>query len=264
MPVCDKDFTGFGGNTTCMSIWRDDIRRRSIIDAGTGIVKLGKEIASKGLDQDSLILGFTHFHWDHIQGFPFFAPAYDPDQVIEILAVGKGRKLPELESIFSVPMETVYFPVPLRKMGAQFKFLHHDANDLRINQAHIRVIEQNHPGGSTGVRIEADGRILVICTDVEHEGESVSEEVVDLARDADLLVHDAQYTDEELVNHRGWGHSSYSQAIEVAEKAGVKQLVMTHHDPDHNDEFLRKQEQLCQERMKDCCLAREGMEIDLS
>ena len=264
MPVCDKDFTEFGGNTTCLSIWRNDIRRRSIIDAGTGIVKLGKEIAAGGLERESLILGFTHFHWDHIQGFPFFAPAYNPNQIIEVLAVGKNRQLPELESIFSVLMESLYFPVPLQKMGAQFKFSYHDTDEIKISKARISTIQLNHPGGSSGLRIEADGKVLVICTDVEHDGATVNEDVVNLARDADLLIHDAQYTDEELLTHKGWGHSSYSQAIEVAEKAGVKQLVMTHHDPDHNDEFLRKQERWCQERMKDCCLAREGLEINLA
>ena len=102
----------------------------------------------------------------------------------------------------------------------------------------------------------------MICTDVEH-GNPVDPDVVEFARDADLLIHDAQYTDEELENRQGWGHSSFTQAIEVAEQAGVKLLAMTHHDPNHDDEFLRAIEKKCKDRFKDCVLARDGMEISL-
>ena len=104
--------------------------------------------------------------------------------------------------------------------------------------------------------------MLVICTDLEH-GDQIDASVVAFAQGADLLVHEAQYTTEELATHRGWGHSSYEQAIQVAEQAGVKQLVMTHHDPDHDDQFLREVEKTCQDRFPDCLLAREQMEIEV-
>jgi ribonuclease BN (tRNA processing enzyme) len=120
----------------------------------------------------------------------------------------------------------------------------------------------NHPGGAYGFRIECGGKVLVICTDVEH-GEEIDLQVVELSRGADLLVHDAQYTAEELQAHRGWGHSSFDQAMQVAEMAGVKHLAMTHHDPDHDDEFLLRMEKLCQGRFPNAQIAREGMEIVL-
>jgi ribonuclease BN (tRNA processing enzyme) len=104
--------------------------------------------------------------------------------------------------------------------------------------------------------------VLVVCTDVEH-GEQIDPRLVELARGADLLVHDAQYTAEELRTHRGWGHSSFDQAMQVAETAGVKQLAMTHHDPEHDDEFLQRVEKLCRERFPNAVLAREGMEIQI-
>jgi len=104
--------------------------------------------------------------------------------------------------------------------------------------------------------------VLVVCTDVEH-GEQIDQRLVEFARGADLLVHDAQYTAEELRNRRGWGHSSFDQAMEVAEMAGVRQLALTHHDPEHDDEFLHRIEKLCRERFPDAVLAREGMEISL-
>ena len=110
--------------------------------------------------------------------------------------------------------------------------------------------------------MERNGKVLVVCTDVEH-GEQIDPRLVEFARGADLLVHDAQYTAEELRNRRGWGHSSFDQAMEVAEMAGVRQLALTHHDPEHDDEFLHRIEKLCRERFPDAVLAREGMEISL-
>jgi ribonuclease BN (tRNA processing enzyme) len=152
-------------------------------------------------------------------------------------------------------------------MGAQFEFLKvEDASKHfpRVNNVETKVTAQrhNHPGGAYGCRIERSGKVLVICTDVEH-GEEIDPRVVELSRGADLLVHDAQYTAEELRTHRGWGHSSFDQAMEVAEMAGVKHLAMTHHDPEHDDDFLLRMEKLCQERFPNTQFAREGMEIVL-
>jgi ribonuclease BN (tRNA processing enzyme) len=110
--------------------------------------------------------------------------------------------------------------------------------------------------------MDDNGKSVVICTDIEH-GDAVLPEIVDFCKGADLLVHEAQYTSEELANHRGWGHSSYDQAIEVAERAGIKKLVITHHDPEHDDEFLLGVEKECQLRFADCILARENMEIEI-
>jgi len=136
-----------------------------------------------------------------------------------------------------------------------------DRQDMpNFYHTHTSTIKLNHPGGCFGYRIEVEGRLIVICTDVEH-GDQIDPNVVEFAQNADLLIHDAQYTDQELAAHKGWGHSSCSQAIEVAEMAGVKQLAMTHHDPEHDDEFLKAVEKKCQDRFKDCLLARDGMEI---
>ena len=152
-------------------------------------------------------------------------------------------------------------------MGAKFEFMKvEDASKhfTGVNDVETKVTGQrhNHPGGAYGFRIERKGKVLVICTDVEH-GEQIDPRVVELSRGADLLVHDAQYTAEELRTHRGWGHSSFDQAMQVAEMAGVKHLVVTHHDPEHDDEFLARMEKLCQGRFASTQFAREGMEIVL-
>lgn len=261
VPVCDPKFQEFGGNTTCISLFNKETGRIGILDAGTGIRSLGKHIANN-VDQRDVFITFTHFHWDHIQGLPFFTPAYDPEMEIHILTLGEKRKFTGLQDIFATQMQEVYFPVALENMGCRFNFLEYDDNSAVFHGTKIMAIKQNHPGGSYGYRLETEGVSMVICTDLEHSNE-IDEHIVEFARNADLLVHDAQYTSKELEDRKGWGHSSYAQAIEVAERAGVSQLVMTHHDPDHDDEFLRTTEKACQDRFKDCALAREGMKIEL-
>ncbi len=267
IPICDAGFQQFGGNTTCFQITFPDINQIAIIDAGTGIRNLGRDLRAMGHTQEQIVLAFTHFHWDHIQGFPFFAPAYDPKQKLTILTLGEGQGVSDLREVFEAQMQSLYFPVQLKHMGAEFRFVQigkatEHFREMNNAATSITALKLNHPGGAYGFRIERQGRVLVICTDVEH-GDTIDPNVVALAKGADLLVHDSQYTAEELEKRRGWGHSSYDQALQVAEMAGVKRLAMTHHDPDHDDEFLTRMEKLCQERFKECVVAKEGMELEM-
>ena len=256
IPVCDTNYQEFGGNTSCISILREEDNRISIIDAGTGIRNLGKEMIQSENNQKIITIGFTHFHWDHIQGFPFFLPAYNPNTRLNILSVGKTDES-ELRNILESQMHSEFFPIPLSKMGGKFSFTNLGDEEVDVNGVKVRSIEQSHPGISYGLRIELNGTVLVICTDLEHSP-TISKEIVEFCTDADLLIHEAQYTDEELKTKVGWGHSSYSQAIEVAESANAKMVVMTHHEPDHDDDFLKQQEKKCKDRLKNCALAREG------
>jgi phosphoribosyl 1,2-cyclic phosphodiesterase len=267
IPVCNAGFQTFGGNTTCFQITFPDTGRIAIVDAGTGIRNLGKDLRAMGHKQDQIVLAFTHFHWDHIQGFPFFGPAYDSGQRITLLTIGEGQSIQNLREIFAMQMQSEYFPVQLDRMGASFEFMEIDKASKHFTGANniatvVTANRHKHPGGAYGFRVERHGKVLVICTDVEH-GDTIDPQVVALARDADLLIHDAQYTAEELPSRRGWGHSSYDQAIQVGEMANVKRLALTHHDPDHDDDFLLRMEKLCQERFANCLLARDGMEIEL-
>jgi phosphoribosyl 1,2-cyclic phosphodiesterase len=263
IPVCGREFQRYGGNTTCMRIYREDVNRIVIIDAGSGIRNLGKEIINQGINQSVINILFSHFHWDHIQGFPFFSPAYKKNQKIGILVMGKERKIKNLKEIFSLPMQKEYFPVELETMGAKFDFLTYGDKETFYG-AKVTAVPQFHKyrGGSYGFRIEDMVVSLVICTDLEHIN-GIDENIVNLAKDADLLIHDGQYTADEYKKHKGWGHSSWEQAVEVAIRAKVKRLIITHHDPDHNDDFLDSLEKKCQEIFPNSIFAKEGMEVSV-
>src|SRR6185436_8538296 len=169
LPACGKEYQRFGGNTTCLLITREKANRIVIIDAGTGIRNLGKELMTRQYKQDIINISFTHFHADHIQGFPFFAPAYNKDQKIGIQAMGKNRRIKNIREIFATQMKTEYFPVQLEAMGAQFDFPLLGDKETFYG-AVVTAMPQYHkfPGGSYGLRIEDESRVVVICTDLEH------------------------------------------------------------------------------------------------
>ncbi len=259
--VFGRKFEEFGGNTTCVLM--EGPERTVIMDAGTGIRELGKELVADpdlGVGRECYLL-FSHFHWDHIQGLPFFVPAYDPGRTFTISAIGRDRAGIDLRSIFETQMQQDYFPVTLEGMGARIEFLQTPEDHYGVESASVKVVRHNHPGGAYSYRLQdTEGRVVVYCTDIEH-GDEIDRNVVELARDADLLIHDGQYTSEELPRFRGWGHSSWEQAVAVAEQANVKQLAITHHDPDHDDRFLLEVEKQARARFPHTVLAREKMEI---
>jgi phosphoribosyl 1,2-cyclic phosphodiesterase len=264
VPVCDADVQEFGGNTACILVIGP--HHAGILDAGSGIRNLGKDMLASDdpMFRQPMYMLFSHFHWDHIQGFPFFGPGYDPTREFIVTAPGKGRMTQDLRAIFEGQMAETYFPVPLDTMSAKFTFHTPGEDEMHAGAAKLIANRHSHPGGAYGYRLESvDDRVLVYCSDVEHENDVIDPSVVELARGADVLIHEAQYTTEELQSKRGWGHSSYEQALAVAEQAEVKRLVITHHDPDHDDAFLRDMERVCQDRFPETVLARDRMELTL-
>lgn len=264
IPVPDKNFVEVGGNTSCILITFKS-GRIAILDAGTGIRKLGNDLIARSHEQfDDIIIGLSHTHWDHIQGFPFFKLAYDPRRHFTIAISGKDKiESNNLQAIFATQMQSEFFPVPLDKMGANFTFWQPDFTKYNHPKGiEIVASRHEHPGYSYGYRITEDDKSLVYCTDVEHFNE-IDSTVIELSRNADLLIHDAQYTAEELAAKRGWGHSSWVQAVEVAERAKVKKLALFHHDPEHDDAFLFEMEKQIRQRFSDAFIAREGMTVEL-
>ena len=263
MPVAEPDYVKFGGNTSCVLI-TFSTGRVAILDAGTGIRKLGNDLLSNSHEQyGNISIILSHTHWDHIQGFPYFDLAYDPQRSFTISICGKKRMGKDLESLFATQMQDDFFPVPLEKMGANFTFLQPEINTYEHPSGiKLTASKHSHRGDAYGYRIEEGGKTLIYCTDVEHK-DGIDPNVVALSKNADLLIHDAQYTPDELKAKKGWGHSSWEQAIEVAEQAGVKKLSLFHHDPEHNDTFLSNLEIECQKHFSDVFLAREGDQIVL-
>ena len=253
-------FVGTGGNTTCIEVRVGD--ELIIFDAGTGLVPLGQTIASP-LRATFLL---THYHWDHIQGFPFFGPAYQRGSHLTLY--GPGTRDEEVKAAFERQMQPPHFPVTLEALQARIDFRSlRPGDELRIGPASVRTGILNHPQSCLGYRISMGDASVVLATDTEPiEDAAIDPGVLDLARGADLLIHDAQYTVEQyhLCGRRGWGHSTYSTACQVAAEAGVKQLVLFHHDPSHDDRAVEKIEQAARALFPDTMLARERMTLNVN
>ena len=272
-PVSEKNFVQFGGNTSCVMLTMDS-GHNFIFDAGTGIRKLDADLTRLsnvqplGLPELNIpaldvVIVLSHTHWDHIQGFPFFKPAYDPQKNILLTICGKDRDCNDLENIFTAQMQSDFFPVPLYKMGAKINFWQPDINQYTGPMGITSdFLKHNHPGGAYSYRFTEGDKSFVYCTDIEH-GDEIDQSLVEFSRDADLLIHDAQYTPDELKQKKGWGHSSWEQAVEVAEQAGVKKLALFHHDPEHDDSFLLEMEKECQKHFPNAFFAREGSVVEL-
>jgi phosphoribosyl 1,2-cyclic phosphodiesterase len=261
IPVPDGNYSEFGGNTSCVLV-TFSTNRILILDAGTGIRRLGNESTMNSYEFTANInLLLSHTHWDHIQGFPFFGPAYNPKRKFRIFLCGKGKNAKTLESIFATQMTREFFPVSLADMGAELSFHEPDSTTFESSWGvKVTASKHHHPGDAFGYRIEEGGKTLVYCTDVEHVDE-IDPNIVALSKNADLLIHDAQYSSEEVTKRKGWGHSSWDQAIEVAKRANAKALAFFHHDPEHDDMFLMDIERECQKQLPESFFAREGTEI---
>ena len=265
IPVCDSNFMKFGGNTSCALV-EDCDGATAILDAGTGIRRLGAEIVKgRPMNDRQVYILLSHTHWDHIQGFPFFAPAYVTDFTITLIICGMDQSCSDLHDIIETQSRRDYFPVPLDRMAANIRFYQPDLPGLVGGLGNkIDFYKHRHPGGAYTYRFTevSTGKVLVYSTDIEH-GDQLDEDHIRFCENADLLIHDGQYTADELPAKKGWGHSSWEQAVEVAERANVKKLAVTHHDPEHDDNFLSEIERACQKRFSASFLTREGMTVEL-
>ena len=238
VPTPGKDTLKYGGNTSCIEMQVGG--KRLIFDGGTGIRELGKEMMQEMPVEAYLF--FTHYHWDHIQGFPLFTPAFSKGNCFHIY----GAIPPEGESMKQHFIDRVLHynsPIPLKGMQADLQFyeLEH-GQKMMLHDIEIETGSLNHPNTAMGYRVTWNGRSAVYCSDTEHFSDRLDEHVVHLARGADVLIYDAMYTDDEYHSSKspkvGWGHSTWQEAIKVAKAAGVKRVVIFHHEPAHGDDFL--------------------------
>ena len=265
----------YGGNTTCVEVRGDD-NHLIILDAGTGIRELGRSLVNGA--NGAPISGdvfFSHAHWDHIQGLPFFTPAFQAGNHFRLF--GAPAILQSLELVLRQQMSPVVFPVPFDALLARMEFRQMEGHHHRENSVDVKAISVRHPGGALGFRLspcDAPDRSVVFIPDNELDkfGDNspdapTRDELIRFAHGARVLIHDAMYTGTEYMNHRGWGHSSYRDAIDFAIAAEVQTLVLFHHDPERSDAALDAQLLLCRDMVEErngtveVVAAAEGMEM---
>jgi len=274
---------GYGGNTACVEVrCGSDLL---VFDAGTGIRELGTALVQEHHDRPLTVhLFISHTHWDHIQGLPFFLPAYQSTTTIHVYgSPGQGRSL---ERILRGQMDAAYFPVALGDLSAAIDVQEFRGGEFRVGDAQITAMYLNHPGMNLGYRVSHGGRSVVYATDNEpyrytldhlarrseagrELGGRLDEEFVRFVAGTDLYIGEAQYTDEEYPAKIGWGHSSLSATVEVALKAQVKRLALFHHDPMHDDEVVSAMVEVAQRLIAaqlsplQCFAAREGQTLEI-
>jgi len=246
IPSPGGDTLKYGGNTSCVEIQADD--SLIIIDCGTGIRPLGIDLLKRKPEIEEGHILISHTHWDHIQGIPFFSPFLCTDSKWHIYGPENMRS--SIKDALKGQMEIDYFPISLRELKANIDF--HDISEGSFNINNIKITSAflNHTSLTCGFKIEAEGLVLVYSCDHEPYGKlngSGEFELTDLdmkhaefIKDADIVIHDSQYTNEEYKKHEGWGHSTHKYAIEICKIANVKQLFLTHHDPSRTDKDLDK------------------------
>ncbi len=256
----------FGGNTSCVELENGDAP--IICDAGSGIRELGASIRQRNPRPREFHIFLSHLHYDHLQGFPFFAPAYEPDNVLNFYGCHPG-----IEEALQRHQAEPFFPVPLGYMRAERTFTRLEpGTSYEIAGFRVRAIQQDHPGISYGYRFERENKAFVYSTDSEHRAEMLDPNYpfVNFFADADLLIFDAQYLfSDSILSKENWGHSSNVAAVELATRARVKHLCLFHHDPASGDaqlETLREStERLSQlsQGAPRISVAYDGFEIDL-
>ena len=264
----------FGGNTSCVEVRASD-GTVIILDCGTGARELGLHLAQTMPQPIRLHLFIGHTHWDHIQGFPFFVPAFLPGSELNIYApLGFQRGL---EEAMAGQMEYSYFPVKMRDLRSRIHFTELDEGFFRVGGVLVETQFLNHTAPTIAYRMTSDGATIAYATDHEpfwnasgrvsqHPGD---ERHIAFLKGANLVIHDAQYTDAEYRDKVGWGHSSIEYAVDVALAAGVERLVLFHHDPAHDDATMERMEAMARDHVGrrgqalDVLAAREGLELEV-
>jgi len=265
VPSPGPDTAGVGGNTSCVALHCDG--EYLILDGGTGLRQLGNKLLADMNGSVSASMLFSHVHWDHIQGIPFFTPLFMEQTR---LALYGNPEEGTLRDALIKQMAPPTFPVAFDDIPAQLLFGDIKVGvDFNVGRFKVRAAPLNHPGGSLAFRVTRGGRSVVYATDTEHHADGqLDHNLVELARDADILIYDAQYTNAEYDGHvgpcrHGWGHSTWEEGVKVARAANVGRLVLYHHDPSHDDAKVAEIEAKAAAQLPGTIAAREGLSLVL-
>jgi phosphoribosyl 1,2-cyclic phosphodiesterase len=260
-PSCTTPYQQTGGHTSCVSIMKED--QCLIFDCGTGLLDLGVNL--KDIPLKNIHIFLSHVHYDHVMGFPFFMPLWQSDRHINLYSG-------PIEKFFSIKdfIENRLFDKPMFPVGTDIipsKITYHDLfpfQQLTLPMGwEISTFPLHHPGGSTGYRLKIDGISISYITDHEHTPGDDNIPLREFVQGSDLLIYDSAYTPEEFKDRRGWGHSTWEEAVNLAQNAQVNQLALYHHDPLHTDEVVDQVEQKAQEIFPHTFAARQGQRIIL-
>ncbi|HUI52731.1 MAG TPA: MBL fold metallo-hydrolase [Terriglobales bacterium] len=265
-PTVDPATWRYGGNTPCLELVAPD-GTKFILDCGTGLRALGSRWSAGGpADSPNAHIFVTHYHWDHIQGLPFFSPLYDQKNVFQFYSFRSKFLGPDsLRQVFEAQMAIPYFPVDISAMNAQRKFREIGSGEsFQIGENRVSTRWLNHPQGCLGFRIETPAGTVVYATDNEPGVPELDKNLRELAADADIFINDAQYSPAQLAHDRkGWGHSSWREGVKIARETNVKTLVLFHHDPDSTDRVVDQLLRHAREEFDSVFAASEGMVITL-
>lgn len=259
--VSGSTYLHTGGNTSCVEVVHDG--HRLVLDGGTGLRALGDAL---GFSPQKLTLVFSHVHWDHIQGVPFFTPAFHPDSHLTL--IGADRPSGSIRDALARQMKPPQWPIGLDAFRARLDFQGaRSGQPFEVGPFRLLPVELDHPDGVLAWRIEAGGKSIVYATDVEHDGH-IDRRLLAAAGGTDLLIHDAQYTDDEYrgvagPSRRGWGHSTWGEAVQCARDARARRLALFHHDPGRPDHHVATIEAAARSRMPHAFAAREGVVVSL-
>jgi len=261
-PTPQPENMRYGGNTSCVEVRVGD--GIYVFDCGTGFRVLGHALEQEFGDRPYAAHVFvSHFHWDHIQGLPFFRPLYDrPNSRFFFHSSGRTRRL---EQVMAEQMAAPYFPVNLDQMKSRRRFYDIENGCVSLEEGvRIKTAYLNHPQGCMGFRLETKDGVLVYATDNEPGDADFDKAVRKLAEGADILIYDAQYLpDEYAARRRGWGHSHWREAVNVVMESGAKELILYHHDPEHTDAIVDMVVENARHYYPKVRAAAEGMEIKL-
>lgn len=258
IPCPGQDTTIYGGNTACVEI--ACARRTLIIDAGSGIRSLGQALMARA--ENSVDVLFSHCHFDHIEGLPFFTPVYTPGHAIRFWS-GHLPGANATRDMITDFLRSPFFPVNPSAFRAAVTYRDFQAGDVLDfgDGISATTVLLNHPGGAVGYRIRFGAKSACYISDVEHRDGGPDPALVRFLAGSDVVIYDSMYTDEEYACYRGFGHSTWQEAVKLADAASVKQLMLYHHFPGRTDRMLAEIEIEARRLRKNTMFAREGMEI---